>query len=140
MEPFDSVPAHEVNPMHVAINPAALAMRLAELWSPRVIAEVDDCFVKVARVHGDFPWHSHEHEDELFFVLAGRLRLEFEDGAVTLDPGDLHVVPKGVRHRPVADEECHLMLIERKSTRHAGDHVSDRTRTIAEQLRPIDAP
>ncbi|MFZ5636276.1 MAG: cupin domain-containing protein [Pseudomonadota bacterium] len=124
--------------MRNAFNPKAIAAGLTELWSPRVVGEVDDHYVKVARIHGDLEWHSHADEDELFFVLQGRLRLEFEDGAVELDEGDCHVVPRGVRHHPVAERECLILLFERKSTQHTGDVVTDRTRSIDEQLRPID--
>jgi mannose-6-phosphate isomerase-like protein (cupin superfamily) len=120
------------------VNPKAIAATLGELWSPRVIGEVDEHYVKVAKVHGDLDWHSHANEDELFLVLHGRFRLEFEHGAaVELNEGDVYIVPKGVRHRPVAEQECLLMLFERKSTLHTGDTVTDRTRSIAEQLRPL---
>ncbi|MBB5866349.1 cupin domain-containing protein [Xanthomonas sp. 3058] len=111
---------------------------LTELWSPRVIAEVDDAYIKVAKVQGALAWHSHENEDELFLVLKGRLRIELEDRAVDLNEGEMFVVPKGVRHNPVADEECHIMLIERKSTLHTGDLAIDKTRSLADQLRPVD--
>ena len=118
------------------ITPLDIARSLVELWSPRVIAELDDAYVKVAKVQGTLAWHRHEGEDELFFVLEGRLRIEFEDGAVDLGPGEMAVVPKGVLHNPVAEAECLLMLVERKSTLHTGDVVTDQTRSIAEQLRP----
>lgn len=118
-------------------SPAKLAASLTELWSPRVVAEVDDAYVKVARVQGAFGWHAHRDEDELFLVLRGRLRIDLEAGAVELREGELFVVPKGVRHNPTADEECHVMLIERKSTPHTGDVVNEKTRSIAEQLRPL---
>lgn len=118
-------------------SPAQLAASLDELWSPRVIAEVDDAYIKVARVHGTFGWHAHAEEDELFLVLKGELRIEMESGSVMLGEGELYVVPKGVRHNPVAEEECHVLLVERKSTLHSGDTVTDRTRSIAEQLRSI---
>lgn len=118
-------------------SPARVAAGLKELWSPRVVAEVDEAYVKVARVHGSLTWHSHDDEDELFYILKGRLRIEMEDRVVELAEGDLFVVPKGVRHNPVADEECHLLLVERKSTRHTGAEVTGRTRSIAEQLRPV---
>lgn len=125
--------------MQRPVSPAAVAGRLTELWSPRVIAEVDDAYVKVARVEGTFGWHAHPDEDELFFILKGRLRLELEHGdSVELAAGDLYVVPKGVRHNPVADDECHMLLVERKSTLHTGDTITDRTRSVAEQLRPLD--
>lgn len=118
-------------------SPGQIAASLSELWSPRVIAEVDDSYVKVAKVQGSLGWHSHAQEDELFLILKGRLRIEMEDAIVDLDTGDLFVVPKGARHNPVAVDECHLMLIERKSTLHTGDMVTEKTRSLDEQLRPI---
>jgi mannose-6-phosphate isomerase-like protein (cupin superfamily) len=120
--------------MNEVISPADIASSLEQFWSPRIVAEVDDSYVKVARVSGTLTWHSHDSEDELFLVLKGRLRIEMEDRAVTLGAGELFVVPKGVRHNPVAEEECHLLLFERKSTAHTGDVVTAGTRTIAEQL------
>lgn len=122
--------ANVVSPKHVVAT-------LTELWSPRVIAEVDDAYVKVAKVHGSLAWHSHENEDELFLVLKGQLRIEMEHGAVALNEGEMFVVPKGVRHNPIADEECHLLLIERKSTAHTGDVTTAQTRSLTEQLRPV---
>lgn len=119
------------------LSPTEVASRLDELWSPRVLAEVDDVYVKVARVHGTLAWHSHADEDELFYVLGGALRIELEDGVVELGEGQMCVVPKGVRHNPVAEQECHLLLIERKSTRHTGDEVTALTRSIDEQRRPL---
>jgi mannose-6-phosphate isomerase-like protein (cupin superfamily) len=118
-------------------SPRQIAASLTELWSPRVVAEVDDSYVKVAKVHGTFGWHSHADEDELFLVLKGHLRIEMQDSAVELAEGELFVVPRGVRHNPVAHDECHVMLIERKSTLHTGDMVNEKTRSLAEQLRPI---
>ena len=119
------------------VSPAQVASSLTELWSPRVIGEVDDAYIKVARVQGSLAWHSHEEEDELFLVLKGRLRIEMENGSVEVDEGEMFVVPKGVRHNPVAAEECHLLLVERKSTLHTGSVRTEKTRTIAEQLRPV---
>jgi len=123
--------------MPQSISPASVAASLTELWSPRVIAEVDDSYIKVAKVQGTFGWHAHTDEDELFLILKGRLRIEMEQGPVELGPGEILVVPKGTRHNPVAEEECHLMLIERKSTLHTGGTVTDKTRSLAEQLRPL---
>jgi mannose-6-phosphate isomerase-like protein (cupin superfamily) len=117
------------------VSPADIAAGLTEYWAPRVIAELDDCYVKVAKVKGSLVWHAHDAEDELFYVLAGTLRIEMEAHDVVLGTGDCFVVPKGVRHNPVAEEECHVMLIERKSTLHTGDVATERTRSIAEQLR-----
>ena len=118
-------------------SPKQVAASLTELWSPRVVAEVDDAYIKVAKVQGSLAWHSHENEDELFLVLKGRLRIEMEDGAVELGEGEMYVVPKGLRHNPVAEQECHIMLIERKTTLHTGDVVTDKTRSLTEQLRPL---
>ena len=120
-----------------AASPRHIAASLTELWSPRVIAEVDDSYIKVAKVHGSLAWHSHDNEDELFLLLKGHLRIEMESGAVELDEGEMFVVPKGVRHNPVADEECLLMLIERKTTQHTGSVVTEKTRSLGDQLRPV---
>ena len=122
-------------PQVIDVQKAAAA--LSELWSPRVVGEVDDVYIKVAKVHGTLAWHSHADEDELFLVLEGRLRIEMESGAVELNAGEMYVVPKGVRHNPVAEQECRILLIERKSTRYTGDTVTEKTRSIAEQLRPV---
>jgi len=117
------------------VNLEAAAGALEELWSPRVVARVGDQYVKVAKVKGEFVWHAHEKEDELFLILKGRLRMQLEGGEVSLEPGDVFVVPAGMRHNPVADEECWLALVEPVATTHTGDVVTDRTRSIEEQLR-----
>lgn len=119
------------------VSPLELAASLTELWSPRVIGEVDDNYVKVAKVQGRFGWHAHADEDELFVVLQGQLRIELENGAVDLGAGEMVVVPKGVRHNPVAESECLLMLIERRTTLHTGDVVNEHTHSIDDQLRPL---
>ncbi len=119
------------------VSPKQIAASLAELWSPRVVAELDDSYVKVAKVHGTLAWHDHESEDELFLVLKGSLKIEMEDRTVVLREGELFVVPKGVRHNPVAEQECHVLLVEKKTTHHTGTVVTDQTRSVAEQLRPI---
>lgn len=124
--------------MREVISPKAIAAKLTDLWSPRVIAELDDSFVKVAKVHGSLAWHSHDGEDELFLVLEGSLRIEMEARSVELRKGELFVVPKGVRHNPVADDECLVMLVERKTTLHTGNEITDKTRSIADQSRPYE--
>ncbi len=116
------------------VNLEKAAGALEALWSPRVVARVADQYVKVAKVQGEFVWHAHEHEDELFLILRGSLRIQMEEGDVVLDAGDLFVVPAGVRHNPVADEECWLALIEPVGTKHTGDVVVAKTRSIEEQL------
>jgi mannose-6-phosphate isomerase-like protein (cupin superfamily) len=119
------------------LAPHRVATQLSEFWSPRVVAEVDDVYVKVAKVKGTLAWHAHDNEDELFYILKGRLRIEMEKQTVELSEGDVYVVPKGVRHNPVAEEECHVMLIERKTTQHTGTEVTEKTRSLEEQLRPV---
>lgn len=123
--------------MSNVVSPGTLAATLTEYWSPRVVAELDDSFIKVAKLQGSLTWHSHDSEDELFYVLKGSLRIEMEDRTVELRQGDAFVVPKGVRHNPVAEQECHVMLIERKTTMHTGNEITDKTRSLAEQLRPL---
>lgn len=123
--------------MKEAICPATVAASLTEHWSPRVLAELDDSFVKVAKVKGSLAWHSHDNEDELFYILKGSLTIEMEAGTVVLREGEAFVVPKGVRHNPIAERECLVMLIERKSTLHTGTQITDKTRSLAEQLRPL---
>ena len=113
----------------------AAARELRETWSPRVVARVNDQYVKVARLRGEFVWHAHAEEDELFLVLDGELRIDYRDRpAVLLKAGALHVVPRGVQHCPVAEQECLIALIETVTTRHTGDVETARTRSIAEQL------
>lgn len=119
------------------VDPRALAASLQELWSPRVIGELDDSYIKVAKIHGELVWHSHDAQDELFFVLQGRLRLRLPDRDVELGPGELFVVPKGVQHLPIAEQECLVLLIEHKATAHTGDVQTAQTRSLADQLREI---
>jgi quercetin dioxygenase-like cupin family protein len=110
---------------------------LEELWSPRVVGQVNNQYIKVARVQGEFPWHSHEHEDEMFLVLRGVLRIgrsEADGGAVLLHPGEFFVVPRGVRHNTSAEEETWVALIETVTTLHTGSEQTPLTRSIAEQL------
>lgn len=101
--------------------------QFSEHWSPRIVGEVNDFQVKLAKLHGEFVWHQHEHEDELFLVIAGRLTIELRDGDVVLDPGEFLIVPRGVEHRPVAIEECSVMLFEPASTLNTGNVRSERT-------------
>lgn len=107
---------------------------IVEYWSPKVVGRVNDQFVKIAKLKGEFVWHAHEAEDELFFVIRGRLRIQLEQGEVHLGPGQFVVIPRGVRHNPVAAEECWVLLIETVTTLHTGDVTTPRTRSIAEQL------
>jgi mannose-6-phosphate isomerase-like protein (cupin superfamily) len=115
----------------VSSEPIVLRDKLAavrEHWSPRIIAEVNDTHVKVAKLLGEFDWHHHEAEDELFWVVDGRLLIQFRDRDVWLGPGELLLVPRGVEHRPVAHEEVQLVLIEPATTLNTGNIVNERTR------------
>lgn len=123
--------------MSAAVSLRNTAAALTELWFPRVVGTVNDVYIKVARIRGALAWHSHEDEDELFYVLEGRLRIEMTPDTVELREGEMFIVPKGVRHNPVAEAECLLLLIERKSTRHTGTIITNKTRSIKEQLRPL---
>lgn len=106
----------------------------SDQWSPKVLADLNDSHVKVAKVQGEFVWHNHADEDELFLILHGRLTIELRDGSLTLAPGEFVVIPKGVDHRPVAAEEVHLLLIEPKGIKHAGGVADARTVTEWQRL------
>jgi len=104
-------------------------------WTPRVIGRVNDQYVKVAKLLGEFVWHTHENEDEMFLVISGHLRIQLENGPdVHLDAGDFFTVPRGVRHNPVADEEVEIVLIETVTTAHTGDVVVSATVPLEEQV------
>jgi len=103
------------------IDLAASLSAIAETWSPRTVARVNDVDVKLVRLDGDFVWHHHEHEDELFLVVRGHLTMHFRDRDVELDEGQLVVVPRGVEHRPEAHGECHVLLVEPGTTRRLGN-------------------
>jgi len=107
---------------------------LDDLWSPRVVGQVNDQLVKVAKVLGEFVWHKHDDEDEMFLIASGSLRIDYEDHTVELKKGDLHIVPRNTMHRPVADQECRIVLIEPASTKHTGDVVSDLTKSLDQQI------
>jgi mannose-6-phosphate isomerase-like protein (cupin superfamily) len=109
------------------VNLAEKLGLIRDQWNPRVVAQVNDTHVKLVKVQGEFVWHSHADEDELFLVLQGRLEIELPDGVVTLGPGELVVIPRGMEHRPVAREEVHLLLVESAGIRHTGEVVDERT-------------
>ena len=110
-----------------AINFQEKLSKFSEHWSPRIIAQMNDYHFKVAKVQGEFVWHSHADTDEVFVVLNGRLEIQFRQGSVVLKEGEMYVVPKGVEHKPVAESECHILLVEPAGTVNTGDVVDERT-------------
>ncbi len=108
---------------------------VSDYFSPRIIGEVNDVYVKVARIKGDkVPWHNHKNEDELFYIIEGSLLFEVEGEApFTMNKGDLFIVKRGVNHRVSSTEECQIMLVENKTTAHTGDVKSEITKSVTEQ-------
>jgi mannose-6-phosphate isomerase-like protein (cupin superfamily) len=105
-----------------------------ERFHPKIVGDLNDHQVKVVKVLGDFVWHHHEHEDELFLVVKGRMRMGLRDGDIELSEGELFIVPKGVEHRPSADEECWIVLIEPGSTLNTGNVVGEKTVAELERI------
>lgn len=103
-------------------------------WNPRIVGELNGQHVKLVKLKGEFVWHHHDHEDELFYVVKGKLRMEFRDKIVEIEPGEMIVVPKGVEHKPVAVEEVHVMLFEPATTLNTGNVENERTRKELEKL------
>ena len=105
-----------------------------DLWHPKIIGELNDAYVKVGKLKGEFVWHQHANEDELFFVVKGTLTIRLRDGEINLAPGELVIIPKGVEHCPFASEEVHLVMIEPKTTLNTGDQQGERTVTDLEWI------
>ena len=112
---------------HTPINFAEKFSRFSEQWQPKVVAEMNDYQFKVVRLQGDFIWHDHADTDEAFLVLDGSLRIDFRDGAVTIGPGEMYVVPRGVEHKPFAEREVKLLLIEPRGVKNTGEQGGERT-------------
>lgn len=110
-----------------AIDIAQKLSALKDQWSPRIVAQMNDYHFKVAKIEGDFIWHSHPETDEVFIVVEGSLEIQLRDGAVKLEAGQMCVVPKGVEHKPFAENECRLMLVEPVGTANTGDAGGERT-------------
>lgn len=110
-----------------SINFAQKLQRFTEQWQPKVIAEMNDYQFKVVKLAGDFVWHDHENTDETFIVIEGSLRIDFRDGVVHLKKGEMYVVPKGVEHKPYAEKEVHLLLIEPRGVLNTGHEGGERT-------------
>ena len=119
-----------------SINLLQSCAELTDLWSPKVIGQVNDQYIKVVKLQGEFVWHKHDHEDELFQVLRGSMRIQIQGQPdVELSPGDFCVIPRGTLHNPIAEQECWIALIETVTTQHTGDVESPRTRSIEDQLK-----
>jgi len=101
--------------------------KFSEHWSPKIVAQMNDYHFKIAKVQGEFIWHDHPETDEVFFVLKGQLELQFREGSVTLNEGEMFIVPKGVEHKPVAEQECHILMVEPAGTVNTGNVVNERT-------------
>jgi len=109
------------------VNLAQKFSLFSDHWNPRIVGEINDSYVKLAKLKGEFIWHSHEAEDELFFVVKGRLLIKLRDRDIWLEEGEFFIIPRGVEHKPVAEEEAHVMLLEPKTTLNTGDVRNDRT-------------
>jgi len=110
-----------------SINLQDKLSKFSEHWSPKIIAQMNDNHFKLAKVQGEFVWHDHPETDEMFLVVKGKLEIRLRDGVVLLNEGEMYVVPKGVEHKPVAENECHILLVEPAGTVNTGDVVSDKT-------------
>ncbi len=109
------------------VNLAEKFALFTDLWSPKVVGRLDDYEIKLAKIEGEFVWHKHDDEDEMFLVVSGGMTIELRDGDVALEAGEFLVVPRGVEHRPVAERECQVLVFERAGVAHTGDVVSDIT-------------
>ena len=118
------------------VNLAQKLGLFADYWSPKVVGELNGQHVKLVKLKGDFVWHHHEDEDELFLVLKGRLVIRLRDGEIRLDEGEFVIVPRGVEHLPIAEEEAHVLLLEPASTLNTGNVQNERTVGELERLSP----
>ena len=116
------------------VNLVEMFGRFQDQWSPKIVGEVNDSVVKLTKLQGEFVWHHHDQEDELFLVVKGRLRLKLKDKELVLGPGEFAIIPHGVEHLPIADEETHVLLFEPKSTLNTGNIHNERTVTQLDRL------
>lgn len=116
------------------VNVAEKFTLFHEYWNPKIAGEINDSYVKLVKLKGEFVWHQHENEDEMFFVVKGKLLIKFRDKDVWLNEGEFLIVPKGVEHMPVAEEEVHVLLLEPKTTLNTGDQVNEKTVTDLEKI------
>ena len=123
-------------PQDNSYNLKVEAASLSDYWTPRVLGQVNDQYVKVAKLKGEFAWHKHDDEDELFLILRGELTMQYESHSVQLKEGEFHVVPRGVIHNPICQQECLVALIETVTTKHTEELELDQTVSIDAQLAP----
>jgi len=116
------------------VNLAEKFSRFSEHWKPKIAGAVNDTYVKLVKLEGEFVWHHHEKEDELFLVVAGQLRMQLREGELLLNPGEFVIIPRGVEHRPVAEQECQVVLLEPKSTLNTGNVTNERTVPVLERI------
>ncbi len=105
-----------------------------EHWSPKIVGEVNDSYVKLVKFKGEFVWHHHENEDELFFVVKGRFTMKLRERDIQVDEGEFIIIPRGIEHMPVAEEECHVLLLEPKTTLNTGNIRNERTVAELERI------
>jgi mannose-6-phosphate isomerase-like protein (cupin superfamily) len=117
-----------------AVNLQEKLSSVKEYWSPKIVGELNDSYVKVVKFTGEFVWHHHDHEDELFLVVKGRMRMKFRDRDVMVAPGEFIIVPRGVEHLPVAEGEVHVVLFELKTTLNTGNVRNERTVVELERI------
>ena len=120
--------------MKINGNVLELFNLVTDYWSPKVIGDVNDDYVKIAKFKGEIVQHYHQDEDEMFYVVKGSFDLYLEDEVITLNEGDFYIVKKGILHQPKSKEECWVMLIEKKETKHTGNVINEMTKTIDEQI------
>jgi mannose-6-phosphate isomerase-like protein (cupin superfamily) len=121
--------------MYIEGNIKEMFNLVNDYWSPRIVGDVNDDYIKIAKFKGELVWHDHENEDEMFYVVKGSFDLHLEDKVITLNEGDFYVVKKGITHKPSAKEECWVMLIEKKDTKHTGNVDTPFTKTIEDQFK-----
>jgi mannose-6-phosphate isomerase-like protein (cupin superfamily) len=124
---IDNSPQRRRGFMIESVNLAERFGLFNDYWSPKVVGELNDFHVKLVKVKGEFVWHHHDAEDEMFLVVKGRLLIQLRDKDIWLDEGEFTIIPRGIEHKPVAEEEAHILLLEPKSTLNTGNVVNERT-------------
>jgi mannose-6-phosphate isomerase-like protein (cupin superfamily) len=116
------------------VNLVDSLLKFSELWNPKIVGELNDHYLKLAKLKGEFVWHHHEEEDELFLVIKGQLTILFRTGQIVLTEGEFLIVPRGVEHKPQAEEEVHVLLMEPKSTINTGNIRNERTVDLLDSI------